>query len=65
MNDKLKDIDPEVVDAIRNQVIKELDDRDAREKEKQRIEREKDKEAYLLHFPDSGKPCFPSFYESA
>ena len=59
MDDKLKNIDPEIVAAIRNQVLMELDDRDAREREKERIKREEDlkaREQYLSRMKDSPEP---------
>ena len=59
MDDKLKNIDPEIVAAIRNQVLTELDDRDAREREKERIKREEDlkaREQYLSRMKDSPEP---------
>ena len=59
MTDKLEDIDPEVIAAIRNQIIQELDDRDTREREKERIQREEDlkaREEYVQRMKDSPEP---------
>ena len=59
MDDRFKEIDPEIVAAIRNQVLRELDDRDAREREKERIKREEDlkaREQYLSRMKSSPEP---------
>ena len=59
MTDKLDNIDPEVIAAIRNQVIQELDDRDTREREKERIKREDDLKArgdYVRRMKESPEP---------
>ena len=59
MSDKLDKVDPDVIEAIRNQVLKELDDRDAREREKERIKREEDlktRAEYVQRMKDSPEP---------
>lgn len=59
MTDKLKDIDPEIVAAIKHDLLKELDDRDAREREKERIKKEQDLQArkdYVLRMKSSPEP---------
>ena len=59
MTDKLDNIDPEVIATIRNQVIQELDDRDTREREKERIKREDDLKArgdYVRRMKESPEP---------
>ena len=57
--DVLKSVDPEILEAIKQQVIADLDDRDAREKEKNRIQIEEDlkvREEYLERMKKSPKP---------
>lgn len=59
MNDKLKDIDPEILKILREQVIKDLDDRDAREKAKEDAQRQKDLEVrknYVARMKESPEP---------
>ena len=59
MTDKLKDIDPEVLKALKEQVLQELDDRDVREKEKQKLAKEKEEKAreeYVAKMKSSPNP---------
>lgn len=63
MSEKLKDIDPEILAALRNQVrdevLQELNTREAQEKERQRLEQEKDAEArktYVERMKNSSSP---------
>lgn len=41
---KLKDVDPEIVKELKSQILEELDNQDARAREKLKIQREKDLE---------------------